>query len=87
MRSAIAPILALVALPLYVACGSFPQIGPRTICELDEAYVSQDPTGGLLPPPAVIGLGIDTIAQMEKALGGLTNQAEMLRQQLNCHRG
>ena len=73
--------------PLYVACGSFPQTGPRTVCELDEIYVSQDPTGGLLPPPAVIGLGIDTIEQMEKALGGLTNQAEMLRQQLNCKKG
>jgi hypothetical protein len=73
--------------PLYVACGSFPQVGPRTVCEIDEVYVSQDPTGGLLPPPAVVGLGIDTIEQLEKALGGLTNQAAMLRQQLNCRKG
>jgi hypothetical protein len=73
--------------PLYVACGSFPQTGPRTICAIDDVYVSQDPTGGLLPPPAVIGLGIDTIAQLEKALGGLTNQAGMLREQLDCRIG
>lgn len=73
--------------PLYVACGSFPQTGPRTVCEIDDAYVSQDPSGGLLPPPAVVGLGIDTIAQIEAALGGLSNQADTLRQQLNCRVG
>jgi hypothetical protein len=73
--------------PLYVACGTFPQTGPRTVCELDDLYVSQDPTGGLLPPPAVIGIGIDTITQLELASGAGTSQSQALREQLHCHRG
>lgn len=73
--------------PLYVACATFPQTGPRTVCELDEVYVSQDPSGGLLPPPAVIGLGVDTLAQLELAMGGFTSMAETIRTQLNCRPG
>lgn len=79
--------LAPYLTPLYVACAQFPQVGPRTVCEVDRVY-GQDATGGLLPPPAVIGLGIDTIEQMERLGSGFApGQAATLRSQLNCTRG
>lgn len=81
--------LAPYLVPAYAACALFPSFGPRTVCALDDLYAID--TGGLIESPAVIGIGIDTIEQLEKlgeAAGGAPpGTAEQLRQQLDCRKG
>jgi hypothetical protein len=81
--------LAPYLVPAYAACATFPPFGARTVCALDDLYAVD--TGGLIPSPAVIGMGIDSIEQMEKlgelAGGPPPGTAEQLRQQLDCRRG
>lgn len=80
--------LAPYLVPAYAACATFPPFGARTVCALDDIYAVD--TGGLMPSPAVIGMGIDVIEQMEKlgelAGGPPPGTAEQLRQQLDCRR-
>ena len=81
--------LAPYLVPAYAACATFPPFGARTVCALDDLYAVD--TGGLIPSPAVIGMGIDSIEQMEKlgelAGGPPPGTAEQLRQQLDCRKG
>jgi hypothetical protein len=80
--------LAPYLVPAYAACATFPPFGARTVCALDDIYAVD--TGGLIPSPAVIGMGIDSIEQMEKlgelAGGPPPGTAEQLRQQLDCRK-
>lgn len=79
----LAPYLA----PAYAACALFPPFGARTVCALDDLYAVD--TGGLIPSPAIIGIGIDVIEQTEElGLPGGTppGTAEQLRTQLDCRR-
>ena len=80
--------LAPYLVPAYAACATFPPFGARTVCALDDIYAVD--TGGLIPSPAIIGMGIDVIEQMEKlaelAGGPPPGTAEQLRQQLDCRR-
>jgi hypothetical protein len=80
--------LAPYLVPAYAACATFPPFGARTVCALDDLYAVD--TGGLIPSPAVIGMGIDSIEQMEKlgelAGGPPPGTAEQLRQQLDCRK-
>jgi len=80
--------LAPYLVPAYAACALFPPFGARTVCALDDLYAVD--TGGLIPSPAIIGIGIDSIEQMEKlgelAGGPPPGTAEQLRQQLDCRK-
>lgn len=80
--------LAPYLVPVYAACAVFPPFGARTVCALDDLYAVD--TGGLIPSPAVIGMGIDVIDQLEKLSAGsggpAPGTAEQLRQQLDCRR-
>lgn len=77
--------------PVYSICSLFPIPPARTICPIDREIHAPLPTSitSLLPPPAVMGVGIDTIEGIEAAVAMMTGQtvpslAEELRTRLGC---
>jgi hypothetical protein len=87
------PLEALLPylVPVYSACAYFPIPKTHTLCPLDDQVAAQLPDSltSLYPAPAVIGVGLDTIAGIEAAVLQMTGQqvpslAASLRDQLDC---
>jgi hypothetical protein len=79
--------------PAYSACATFPAPeGERTICAVDEqarAAGYPEDASGLVKTPNVVGLGVDVLMGIDRAIEAMTGQspglADAVYGALGCH--